>query len=75
MVLSHSNQDQYISLFEIQDYCHTNSKDRVVILVKYDRNHYNDIANDLHVNKSLLKDRKFIRLKTLYVKTIFQQDS
>ena len=65
-----------VFLFEIQDYCHTNSKDRVVILVKYDRNHYKRYrSNDLYVNKSLLKDRKFIRLKTLYVKTIFQQDS
>ena len=43
----HFDWDQYTGLFEIQDYCHESSKDRIVILVNMKEIIVNDIANDL----------------------------
>ena len=45
--LGHFDRDQYTGLFEIQNYCHVNSKDRIVILVNTKEIIVNDIANDL----------------------------
>ena len=43
----HFGRDQYTGLVEIRNYCHVNSKDRIVIFVNTKEIIVNDITNDL----------------------------